>query len=57
LLSVDEVLRKVDQVQATGVDELAKEFLTEPLAISVIGPYKKLRTPIGFVPPHARSRS
>lgn len=45
LLSIAEVLQRVDSVTATDVDELARELLSEPLAMSVIGPYEKL--PLG----------
>jgi predicted Zn-dependent peptidase len=56
LLSVEDVLARVDHVDAAGVDALAQEFLARPLAISVIGPYKKLQAPKGFVPPRTNSR-
>lgn len=45
LLSIAEILQRVDSVTATDVDELARELLSEPLAMSVIGPYEKL--PLG----------
>ena len=42
LIPVQEVLTSVDRVDAAGVNALAQEFLANPLAMSVIGPYKKL---------------
>jgi predicted Zn-dependent peptidase len=51
LLSVEDVLIRVDSVDLSGVNALAQEFLANPLAMSVIGPYKKLKAPPGFVPP------
>jgi predicted Zn-dependent peptidase len=42
LLSIDEVLEKVSSVTAHDVNELARELFSEPLAMSVIGPYDKL---------------
>lgn len=57
LVSVPDVLASVDQVDAAGVNSLAQEFLASPLAISVIGPYKKLKTPTGFVSPLSNLRA
>jgi predicted Zn-dependent peptidase len=42
LLSIDEVLEKVTNVSAEDVNELALQLFTEPLAMSVIGPYDTL---------------
>ncbi len=50
LLSVEDVLISVDRVGASDVDALAQQFLSDPLVLSVIGPYKKLPVPVGFVP-------
>ncbi|HBK39645.1 MAG: pitrilysin family protein [Candidatus Nanopelagicales bacterium] len=57
LLCVEDVLARVDQVEVSDVNAMAREFLSEPLALSVIGPYKKLKPPIGFVPPTSISRA
>ena len=57
LLRVEDVLARVDQVDVSDVNAMAREFLSEPLALSVIGPYKKLKAPIGFVPPLSISRA
>ncbi len=57
LLSVEDVLARVDRVDAISVDALAQQFLANPLVLSVIGPYKKLQTPIGFVPPLSNLRA
>ncbi len=57
LLSVEEVLASVDRVDALGVNELAQQLLAGPLALSVIGPYKKLQAPVGFVSPISQSRA
>ena len=57
LLYVEDVLARVDEVDASGVNAMAREFFSEPLALSVIGPYKKLKVPIGFVPPLSISRA
>lgn len=57
LLAVEDVLSHVDRVDAVSVNSLAQEFLSKPLAMSVIGPYKKLQSPVGFVPPLSNLRT
>lgn len=42
LLPISEVLSRVESVTASDVNDLAQELLTEPLVMSVIGPYEKL---------------
>lgn len=57
LISVQEVLGCVDRVDSAGVNALAQEFLANPLAMSVIGPYKKLPVHKGFVSPVSNLRT
>ncbi len=42
LLSIDDILKKVEAVTAADVNELAVDLLSKPLAMSVIGPYGQL---------------
>jgi len=57
LLPVQEVLSSVDKVDSADVNALAQEFLTNPLAMSIIGPYKKVPVHKGFVTPLANLRT
>ncbi len=57
LIPVQEVLSSVDRVDSGDVNALAQEFLANPLAMSVIGPYKKLPVHRGFVTQLSNLRS
>jgi predicted Zn-dependent peptidase len=57
LIPIQEALTSVDKVDAASVNALAQEFLANPLAMSVIGPYKKLPVHKGFVTPLSNLRT
>jgi predicted Zn-dependent peptidase len=48
LLSMPEVLEKVDAVTADDINSLSSELLSNPLALSVIGPYDSIEDRPGY---------
>jgi predicted Zn-dependent peptidase len=39
LMSVDELLTRVDAVTAADVDKVAAELLSQPMSLAVVGPF------------------
>ena len=43
ILSVDEVLARTEAVSAEDVEDVAREILSQPMALAVIGPFRASR--------------